>query len=223
MKRCIINVANGGWYPRGQDRLYRSVLKYGKGVDTMLWKNGYPAGSLTHKEIPYGFKTFAFKEAIKKGHSSVLWLDASMWAIRDLNPVFEEIEKRGVCVWTDGNKLGSYCSDANLKTLNITRDQAFEYVLVSGGIVGLDITKSVAVKLLDLWHAKATDGVSFVGSHSNRQKQVSQDKRCKGHRHDMPSLSYFVKELGIPRMSPPKYFAYKKCATEKTHIVAEGM
>jgi hypothetical protein len=45
--------------------------------------------------VPYAWKIFALREAFQLGHRRVLWVDAALYPLRDLSPLFEEIEQHG--------------------------------------------------------------------------------------------------------------------------------
>ncbi|KKK96324.1 hypothetical protein LCGC14_2663880, partial [marine sediment metagenome] len=53
MKTCVVSVAIGSWYPRGQVRLAKSLTEQGYNGDLLFWNGEYPPGSPTHREAPY--------------------------------------------------------------------------------------------------------------------------------------------------------------------------
>jgi len=50
----------------------------------MLWQNESQIGAPPHNQNPYAFKVYGFRKAEQAGHRFVVWLDASVWAIRDV-------------------------------------------------------------------------------------------------------------------------------------------
>jgi hypothetical protein len=55
-----------------------------------------PTGNeLRYAGVPMSFKVFMMQEAEQLGFNTILWLDASMYPLKDLTPLFEHIEQRG--------------------------------------------------------------------------------------------------------------------------------
>lgn len=219
-----MNVAVNHWYPKGQDRLRESLGKVGFKGDFIGWKNAYPPGSPTHEQVNYGFKPYAINEAIIRGYDCVLLLDASCWAIRPLEPIFEEIEKTGYVFSDCGWKLGQWCSDRALSKLGLTREYALTLRMISSGFVGLNFRNSKASKFADLWLDFAKNSDTFTGPWKNEQGEASSDSRVLGHRHDQTVASVIIHRLNMNIITSPLYFAYwSPNAHAKTVIVCKGM
>lgn len=197
-KRCIVNVSIGGWYPKGLDRLQASIKKYSPEIDVIGWRDEYPPGCPPHQKIPYAFKPYAFKHARGRGYRSAIWLDSAAWAVRDVTPVFEGIERDGCYLQNGGHNTGQWCSDAALVTLGVTRDEAMKMGHLTACIMGLDFTNETTCKFLDQWLAYADDGITFPGAWTNKNGEVSKDPRVKGHRHDQTAASVLSLRLGMP-------------------------
>ena len=223
MKRVVINVAEGRWYPRGQKRLAEAVAECSPGVD-FLGFEGYPPESPTHQEVPYAFKTYAVFEAIRRGYNSILWLDASAWPIKDLAPLFETIEAQGSVHMRSGWGFGQWASDAALKVLQLQRDDVMDRTLVQGGLFGVCPAHESARNFLEWLTTLAEDGRVFRGPWKNGGGEASADPRCLGHRHDMVAMSHIVHELQLPVFNPPRFWSVW---TETPHVdalvLARGM
>src|SRR5258706_9429489 len=137
-KRCILNVATGRYVPH-QARLVKSIAQAGWTGGLLRWTERLPEGSPGHEQAPYGFKLYAFAEALKKGYTSLLWLDAPCSAESPLDPVFDVVERDGHAFVSSGEKLGNWASDACLQAFGISRDQAMEMALLNGAFIGLDL------------------------------------------------------------------------------------
>jgi hypothetical protein len=48
--------------------------------------------------VPYSFKIFMMMEAFDLGYKNVLWLDSSVFPLKDLSPLFESIQENGSLV-----------------------------------------------------------------------------------------------------------------------------
>ncbi len=208
VKHCIVNVATGGPHVRGQKRLAESLRSFGYQGDFITWTDSLPPGSPTHQAVPYGFKFYALREAIRRGYDTVLWLDASFWAIDDPMKLMRVIDKRGYGLWKAGWSPGEWTSDAALVQLGVTREDAFKIPLIMGGAIGLSTGHSGAMELLKRMIVYTKDGKTFPGAWKNDKKQVSQDPRVLGHRHDQPALAVEAKRLGMEAFDGPLYIAY---------------
>jgi hypothetical protein len=223
--RAIVNyVTSNGWYPRGQARLIESIARTGCGITLLTGREGDGNARPSHQDVPYGFKTAELQRARFYGVGTALWLDASMWAIQDPTPIFEHAERHGAALWDCGFKLGEWCHDRGLNELCLTRDEAMNIPLVIGGCVCICFDHPAGAQLIDRWDAYSRDGVSFQGSWDNAGQSCSRDPRCKGHRHDMPSLSELANCLRLPLLERPKWFDYwSETPSPETLIVARGM
>lgn len=196
MNKCILNVACGAWYPRGQQRLIDSLQ--GQDVGQMMWADSYPEGSPPHNVVPYAFKIYAIRAAQKAGYRYLLWADAAVWAIKPVEPIFETIAKNGYLFFVNTwSNLGEWSSDACLDGFGISRDDAMKMYNLMACCMGFDLEHPISIEFLNRWQAKAEDGFSFHGSWTNANHEVSQDERVKGHRHDQTVASIIAHQMGL--------------------------
>lgn len=189
-EHCIVNVATGG-FVRGQKRLVESLRKMGYAGEMMLWSDSYSDGSPTHNDVPYGFKCYAFVNAQSAGYKTILWLDSSMVAIRNPEPVFQHIEHNGHLFESGWRLLGHWCTDAFLQHHGLSRNVAMSIPMFSAGFMGLDLRQPKSEQYLYSWLEMSKDGVSFIGPHSG----TCDDPRYKGHRHDMSAASLLAEQM----------------------------
>lgn len=224
MKRVIVNVAVGPGHERGSRRLTETVKQFSPDVHVMSWQGKYPPGSPPHAEMPYAFKIHALEAAAAKGHRRLLWLDASMYAIKPIDYMFDCADKDGAAVWQSGWMVGQWTTDAALVRLGLSRDEAMGTLLCSGGVVSINLDTEVGSTLLRRWGEYARDGISFQGKWNNKGHTCSQDPRCLGHRHDMPSLSLISRDLGLkPRLFGDGWDYFTPTPSSTTYILAQGM
>lgn len=209
MRTCIIDLAVDKWYPRGQRRLADTLAKQGYTGDLIL-HSSYPAGCPTHQEVPYGFKPHLIEAARQQGYEVVLWLDASMMAIRHPAPVFEHILVHGhlfEATWEDVSrqpwKLGQWSTDAFLVHHGVTRDEAMQIPLFSAGFTGLDLRRERSQEFLRQWLALSGDGISFHGPWYDK----GADPRYQGHRHDMSAGALLAHRMGM-EVTRPRFMDY---------------
>jgi hypothetical protein len=196
---CIVTFAKGGWFWHGQKRLGDSLTRQGFNGGRAFFSDESQVGAPSHRDCPYAFKGYAVQRAIELGHTKVLWLDASMWAVRNLKPVFDHIRTTGYLLVAGIGNVGLWTSDACLEVFGISRDEALKLNEVMGGCWGVDVTNPKGSDYLSRWMAHAKDGRSFPGEWNNFSRRVSSDPRVQGHRHDQSVSSLLAWKLGLTK------------------------
>ncbi len=226
MSRCIVGVAVGPGFERGLERLAASLATVGYKGSCAFWRGEYPPGSPSHEDVPYAFKVHALELAARQGHDSVLWCDSSVWFVRRPDEIFDIAGEHGCYAHEvlDGHKLGTWCSDATLALLGLSREEAFGVPLVYGGFYALDLRRTAGKMLLWNLSKRARDG-SFCGAWTNKHGEVSSDPRVRGHRHDQSVLSALMYQRRVPLDKPPGHFVMDahEGRTEKTVAVCRGL
>lgn len=216
---CILNVALGGWYPRGQQRLQRSLSYHGFGGDFVAWEKFPNANFDLH--CAYNVKPSAFEEVLKRGYKKLLWLDCSVWALKNPDEIFNRINDEGVLMLTSGYNAAQTCSDACLKYFGVTRDEAEKMPDASTNCFGVNYDHPVGKEFLDRWIQSAKDG-AFAGSrdHDNQSK----DKRFLFHRQDQSCASIICGQMGIKMHNYGEYaMYYQPVMDEKIIFTLKGM
>lgn len=198
-KRVILNFASGGWYPRGQERLIKSLLAIHTTIHGWFTASEMAMGCPTHQEAPYAFKPAMFEMARQRGFRSALWCDAAVWAIKPLEPIFEYIERVGHVLFFNG-MVGNWSTDRALESFGIDRNTAMDINEIAGCCLGLDFKSERSLEFLRIWLEKSRDGKTFPGAWSNEYKECSQDPRCRGHRHDQTAASIIAWRLGMEKI-----------------------
>ncbi len=188
MSRCIINVALGDGYERGQSRLLTSLGT----SNTMTWK-GWPRWDAA-KSTPYVAKAAALECAIGAGHSSILWLDASAIAAGPLDPIFARADADGLYLPTSGYNCAQTCNDRILDYFGIDRDTAEGIPDAATGCFGVNIQHAIGVKFAHLFIKAARDGM-FEGSRLHGGQ--SKDPRFLFHRQDQSAAGLIAHILGV--------------------------
>ncbi len=214
LNRRVINFARGSWYPKGQNRLARSLLATPPSVQCFFNQKEPDVGQPTHQEIPYAFKLGCFQRALAEGVDLVLWLDAACYAIQDITPVFDHIEKHGyffVGASSEGeaHTIGKWTNDATLDAFGFERDEVMDVPQQSTCCVGLDLRRQDMRQWLHTW---VTHRAFFKGRWDNKTFSESSDPRCLGHRHDQSVAALITHVMGLhvhPRDN--HLFAYECC------------
>lgn len=178
--RAIVNVAAGGRYPQGQERLSRSLDDIGEKAERIFFTS-FPGE--THVSVPYGFKIDAFREAERRGYEQILWMDSSCSVKRDLKDAWDQIERDGYLLGQEGWSVGQWCNEIVREKAGYTREQLLGMTLVEGKFIGLDLTHEKGRSFLHSWE-KTRDEGWFNGSWSD-------------HRHDITAAGIIAHELGL--------------------------
>lgn len=206
-KRVIVSFANeNGNYIKAQQRLKDSLI--GKtDADLLMFVGENSINAPLHSKVPYAFKIYSILRAYEMGYTSILYLDTSAYAIADINPIFEIIERDGYFMEEAGHYCGTWTNDKTLRHFNITRDEAMAMPMYSAGFTGIDFNNLDVNAFFTIWEQSMHAGC-FNGQWNNLAETESKDKRCEGHRHDMSCASIIANQLGMKYQSGGSYFQY---------------
>jgi len=219
MNRVVINVGVGFWYPRGQDRLRESLAAHRAGADLMFWRDCYPPGSPTHQQMPFAFKSHAFRCAREAGYTSILWLDCSAWAVKSLELMWEKIEDDGFLFMNNCWHLGQWASDYCLQVFGLTRDEAMKLGDMTALCFGLNLDHTGAAAFLAEFEEMCKDPLLMNGSLHNKPGErivdphsgfdcgvISADPRCRGHAREQVVAGLLMHKYGLlPTSNSPLY------------------
>jgi len=112
MTRCIVNVATGQHYIKGQRRLVDAFADVADNATTIKAWRGLPTGCPTHEAVPYAFKAYALMEAAQF-HNLLLWMDACIVpGPRKLAELWAKIERDGYWFCRNGYTNYEWTADS---------------------------------------------------------------------------------------------------------------
>lgn len=207
-KKCVVNwITNNSWHPFGQKRLGDSLIKQGFTGDYMALVEGN-IHTPKHRQVPYAFKMHSIHEARMRGYEQVLWLDASFWAVREVESLFALIEEKGFVTQCSSYPVGQWCNDTALQIMGVSRNSAMELPMYSGGLQGYDFRQEKVTAFFNEYFKLAREGDAFKGEWHNRNNSESTDARVLGHRHDMPVGSILAHRYHFDILPNNSLFAY---------------
>lgn len=205
-KRCIVSLATkNSSYVDGLARLSNSLRDNASGIDFLGFIHEASVGAPLHTENNYAFKVYAIQKAIDAGYQSVLWLDASVYAVAPVQPIFDMIERDGYWFEGAGCWLGNWCNDMTLAYYNLDRDSATSIPMIQSGFMGFNINKRGCELFNRL--KLACDWGLFNGNWSNDDRSQG-DERCLGHRHDQAIMSAILSNYANNFSHEPEYVQY---------------
>jgi hypothetical protein len=137
------------------------------------------------------------KQAMDDGYDYIIWCDSAVYLIAPVHVIYNQLEVDGYMLVLNGWTTGQWCSDAALKTLGITREESFTLPHLMANMMGFDTRREECRQFIKQYYEKANDGITFHGAWHNRDKQVSNDPRVLGHRHDQTAASVIAWRLGM--------------------------
>ncbi len=196
--RAIISLANNtGRYKQLLERQEDSLIEWFEG-DYLHFNSEEEVGAPLHRFNPYAFKIYAFDVAISRGYNSILWIDSSVYAVNEVEPVFDHIEQNGYLMQEAGQYVGWWANDYTLDYFGLDRDSQMTAPMYgNAGLLGLDFTNITARKFFSRWTKSMLAGC-FKGEWHNKNKTESEDER-----------SIIANEMGLKYVSGEEWLEYK--------------
>lgn len=199
LNKCVvINAAWGGWYPRGQKRLVESLRYYGYAGDVLTWCNEQ-INEHFNPAFPYTIKAAAFIEAQKRGYTHILWLDCSVWCVKNINSFFDLINDNGSYFYKSGYNLAQTATDKDLVFAGFSRDQAEGMEECASNMVGLNLDNPKALEVFNTFIEANRAGVC---SSSRNHDGQSSDHRFLFGRQDQTAFTIAYHKAGLGKMFP---------------------
>ena len=215
IRHCVINCGIGSWYPKGSERLAKSLNYHGYSGDVFTWRN-FPNKNYDESCL-YNVKAAAFEEAIAMGYTHILWMDCSAWCIGNIEPIFDIINEMGYFLLRSGYNCAQTCSDKCLESFDVTRDIAESFNDASSGVMGVNTQNPEALLFIQKFIKSAKDGV-FSGS-KNHDGQ-SEDHRFLFHRHDQSAAGIIANQMGLYMFDLNIHVSYYSPKMPETTIIA---
>lgn len=195
-KRAIVNLINNDGYSAGQERLFTKTGIHAPGIDFWGFTGEIEVSAPLHKDNPYAFKIYTIEKARQAGYDQIIWLDASVFPVKNVEPVFDWLTDKGIFLEEAGHLCGTWSPQYVLDYFGITKDQAMQMPMFAAGYCGFDFTNQISVEFFAEWKEAMLNGM-FKGSWD-----VS--------RHDMAAGSIIANIRGLlPLYSPGgQFFAY---------------
>lgn len=212
MSRCVVNVSTGR-YVIGQKRLRRALAEFSPASALAFWRDKLPTGSPTHQELNYAFKGHALEHA-RRTHDVLLWCDASILPIRDLEPLWKRIEEHGYWISDNGYWNSEWTAMNTLPLLGVSTEENERIPHLATTAFGIDLRQEIGRKFADEFFRLAKNG-SFHGPWVGGPGVQ--------HRHDQTAASVIAYRLKMKPTYPPRWFAYKGGETVETILMAHGI
>jgi hypothetical protein len=194
-KRAIVNLINNDGYLPGQERLKEYIWQF-TDIPLFTFTSESEVLAPLHSDNPYAFKIYAIEKLRQAGYDQILWIDASVYPVNDIDPVFQWLTDKGVFFEEAGHYCGTWAPDYVLNYFKITKDEAMKMPMFSAGFCGFDFRNPISTEFFEEWKESMRNGM-FKGG-------------WEDHRHDMTCGSIIAnKRRLLPLFSTGgQFFAY---------------
>lgn len=221
-KPCIISCGIGGGYAAGIDRLADNLRFHGWLGDTIFWKD-YPEGCPKHEGAgQYNFKVYAFREAFKRGYKVVLWLDASIYPLKDPMPIMDYINDNGLYFFKSGYPLSATATDKLLEAYGEIREGLIDVPEFATGCVGINIDNPKGKEFFIGW--SACQKLGYFGGNRVHDPSDSLHPLFKFSRQDQSAAAIILHKMKITTAGEDKdWVSYYPNVTDKTILFIKGV
>jgi hypothetical protein len=201
IKRAVlINASWGAWYPEGTKRLVRSIIHHGWNYEIRTWSNDAAINSVFNPEKPYTIKLAAIIEAVNEGFTHILWMDCSLWVIKDPNKLMEYISNDGGLFIKSGYNLAQTSADSDLLWAKESRDKAESLPELWSCIFGFNLETEQGKNFYKhLKDAYVNEVYETPRTHSG----LSEDPRFLHARQDQTAVSWAYHKSGYNCLKEP--------------------
>ncbi|NNM42782.1 MAG: hypothetical protein HKM07_00370 [Chlamydiae bacterium] len=159
-KNCILLYSSyDPMYAKRIDVLRTELRQKGFQGDILIRKGGYPYMNkegikLCH--IPYSWKVAFFKEAIELGYKNILWIDLSLYPLKNLQEIFTLLEQKGHLCLSGGVNLDfgykyGHHLDGAIHSLKISNAHLAQIPHITTTIVGFNADNPKSMKVISEW------------------------------------------------------------------------
>jgi len=196
--RVIVNIAvadPNSWYRKGQQRLINSLIVQAN-------KSRYDFSTLNESVYgnPYADKIMSIYNAYKSGYKHILYLDCSIKAIKNTEPIWNYIEEKGYYLYQSGANCAETCNDHSLFCYGVTRDNAENMLECASNVFGISLETDFGQQFIeDIAKSVSNGAISGVKFPTEEQRLMeSADPRFKYHRQDQSVISLVAGKLNLP-------------------------
>lgn len=243
-KHCVVNVATGDHYLKGQARLVAALAGRENRPALRTWQR-IPGNWPSHADEPYAFKAYALQHVADLGYTKLLWCDACIVPTGPLDRIWAYAAEHGA--WMSHNGYSNYTwtadsaypdlfpelTESGIKHIAREVNRGIPHVVATA--FALDLHHPNGRAFLAEYYRLASETRAFCGPWTNsrhRDWNLGQPvdthrvapcgpEDVRGHRHDQTAASVIAWRLGIPLTDPPDFFAYPP-GDERTLLLADG-
>lgn len=218
-KRTVfVTAGTQPWYTHGVDRLQQSLRTHGYTGDIQAWKH-WPDNKFP-RDCVYTIKAACLHHAIREGYTTIMWGDASVYALKDVQPFINRVNSGGYWIGQSGYNCAQVCGDKMLDYFGVDRDWAEKVPDAATGIFGVNMDFDAPRKFIETWVEAGRAG-AFNGS--RKHDGQSSDPRFLFGRQDQAAASLILGKMGIPLGNFLDYAGFKWDHHDHLTFRVEGM
>lgn len=166
--RCVVCAGSfNGKYPSYIDALQKGLQETGFNGHLLYYIGGWPnptGQEIRFVSVPYCFKVFAMVEAKQLGFNQVLWVDSACYPLRNIEPLFDILERDGALLnWSRPKKSWKYIFPSTVDALKqITGVNVIKTKFINSIVMGLKMDTPQAEKFVQKYYEMAELGFPFL-------------------------------------------------------------
>jgi len=217
IKSAFVNAGFNAWYPKGSERLERSMIYHGCSHDMIFTREPFEDMDTSK---PYRIKYHAIKQAIEQGYTHLIWLDCSLWFTRSPNELMDRLNHDGGFFIHSGYNLAQTCNDNDLVFGKLNRDEAEKLPEMWTCIFGFNLLTDKGQKF---WHYVEEAFNVGVFDTPRDHANGSADPRYLHARQDQTAVSLAYYLTGYDCAIPPNGIVTDYKHNEHSLIFRQGL
>ncbi len=169
---CVVSYASyNKHYPEGIQLIDKALKKIGFRGHFVYRIGGWPdleGGSLKLAHVPYAFKPCFLRELTRLGYQAVLWLDASIRPLKNIDPVFARIRDAGYFFYPSGHTIEQYCCEEAMQALGVAPLEASKIPSMAAGIFGINLSHPLGEEIAKKWYEAAVLEIPFFSARAEQ-------------------------------------------------------
>ena len=133
------------------------------------WPN-LKRGDLALADVPYAFKLCAIREAVAEGHAKALWVDTALVPRKNLDRIFEVLDRYGYFAVSTGVSLKRLYEKGDfdlelLHALGLSYAELSDVPHVQGGLIGINAAHPHGQEVLKMWYEMTKDKEAYASGY----------------------------------------------------------
>ncbi len=192
-------------WPRGIKLMIQALKKAKYDGHFMYRIGGWPSlqkDRLKLSDVPYAFKPFFLEEARDLGYEKILWIDACVMPLTNLDPVFDWLQHKGCGYFSYGGPLPAVFMTPRKYVMSAMGfDPQRPYKDISSRVVGINTKHPRGNQMLDAWLAAAELKIPFCEPNGDQLSfaTIVNEK----HFLDCEFPAAWIQETGGTKISKP--------------------
>ena len=150
-KCCLVSFADTIHELFKIDQLKREIPKYWKGQAMFFDHYSQIAPNEPHIRHDQDYKLLSVLKAFEKGYTQIIYVEPTAVIQKDLLPLFEFLNENVTIFQATGKTIGEVSNDDNLRTFNLSREDALQLNLLRSDMFGIDLGFDLSKQMFEFF------------------------------------------------------------------------